>query len=123
MKDETEFEFDDDTDENESFIEIQEKNLINLIRDFYHSSPSGYEGFLFNIYRSTTILDSRFVSSGEIKKEMGQVEKIQQLTYIQTIILDSDKIGTSIKVEICKILNDYVGLIAFGDYAWRLINE
>ncbi|MBC3493078.1 hypothetical protein [Pseudomonas taiwanensis] len=71
MKDETEFEFDDDTDENESFIEIQEKNLINLIRDFYHSSPADYEDFLFNIYRSTTILDNRFVSSGEIKKTNG----------------------------------------------------
>ncbi len=123
MKDETEFEFDDDTDENESFIEIQEKNLINIIKDFYHSSPADYEDFLFNIYRSTTILDNRFVTSGQIKKKMVQIEKIQQLIYIQKIILDSDKIGTSIKVEICKILNDYVGLIAFGDYAWRLINE
>jgi len=123
MKDETEFEFDDDTDENESFIEIQEKNLINIIKDFYHSSPADYEDFLFNIYRSTTILDNRFVSSGDIKKEMGQVEKIQQLIYIQTIIFDSDKISMSIKIALCKILNNYIGSIAFGDYAWRLINE
>lgn len=123
MKDETEFEFDDDTDENESFIEIQEKNLINLIKDFYHSSPADYEDFLFNIYRNSTILNNRFVSSGDIKKEMGQVEKIQQLIYIQTIIFDSDKISMSIKIALCKILNNYIGSIAFGDYAWRLINE
>lgn len=123
MKDEKEFEFDDDTDESESFIEIQEENLINLIKDFYHSSPADYEDFLFNIYRSSTILNNRFVSSGDIKKEMGQVEKIQQLIYIQTIIFDSDKISMSIKIALCKILNNYIGSIAFGDYAWRLIKE